>query len=116
MRRNPFHRLVSLKGHTSAVSKMTCASSYDAARRSKILQSQPMGRSTQAQLSDSEPKPDGTPPSSSDSEPTFETAPSTIFPSTYQLPSSSPCTGLNSPLKPNDPTLIRMLHSSCVFL
>ena len=106
MTRNAFQRLVSLKGPGSAVSKLTRATTCEAApRHSKMPQSQPMQRSTETQLSDSESEGTSSPPS--DEELAFESASSTAYSSTSPLPTHIPPEGLHSPPKPNDPALLR---------
>lgn len=77
-----------------------------------MLQSQPMQRSTESQLSDTES--DLTASPSSDGELVFESASSTTCSSSSPLPTHIPPEGLHSPLRPSDPALLRMSHFSHV--
>jgi hypothetical protein len=108
MRRGfPFQRLVSLKGSSSALSRLGRAATCDVApQHSKLLQSQPMQRNTETQFSDVDS--DGTTSPSSDEELIFESA-SPGCPSNPPLPSNIPSEGLK-PLHSNHPALLRMTN------
>lgn len=109
MPRNPFQRLVSLKGPASAVTKLTRASTCEAApEHSKMPQSQPMQRCTETQISDSESE--GTLSPSSDEELILGSTSSTTWSTSSPLPTHIPPEGLHSPLRSNDPALLRMSH------